>query len=51
MDVQVRTAIGRTGLFDEEHPAVARAASHQVLRALEYKIPAQMGKTNQIELP
>src|SRR5688572_4119148 len=34
--------------FDVEHATFARAARHQMLRALKYKIPTEMREANQI---
>jgi hypothetical protein len=33
-------------LLNEEYPAARREAAHQMLRALEYKAPSKMRKTN-----
>jgi hypothetical protein len=36
--------------FNEENASIASESAHQVLGPLEYKIPAEVGKANQIGL-
>jgi hypothetical protein len=47
-DVALRHAVRqRTRLFDEQYVELTRQPTHEMMRALEHRIPTQMRKDNQ----